>query len=262
MAQDIDLGVVEGLKGPIRGGTASQSNPNDGIPHIGKTGSTDDFIHTWMLGASRKVATVVWVGNVSGFVSLAGTSLNGVSGGSIRHIIWRAIMTEADRIYGGTDWAAPDSKFLSGRSATIPDVRGLSLADAQKMIESVHLTFVNGGVLDSNVATGQVVQIKPAAGKSVPTATIIKVYTSNGTGIAVPNFIGLTQQDAEALAIQSPNNWTIVWKVVNTPQTCSTPSVGAQPTCVPTSGLVTAQSKPVGSFLSPGKTLTLTRQGP
>jgi membrane peptidoglycan carboxypeptidase len=262
LAQDIDMGLVRGLKGPIEGGTAGQSNPNDGIAHIGKTGSTDNFVHTWMLGASHKVATVVWVGNVSGFVSLSNTSLNGESASSIRHMIWRPIMAEADRIFGGSDWTAPDSKFLSGRSATIPDVRGLSLTDAQKLIESVHLTFVNGGVVDSNVATGQVVQMSPAQGGSVPTSTIITVFTSNGTGIAMPNFVGLTQQQAEALAIQSPNNWHITWKVGTTPQTCSTPALGAQPTCAPLAGTVTAQNKPVGSFLSPGKTITLTRQGP
>jgi beta-lactam-binding protein with PASTA domain len=149
---------------------------------------------------------------------------------------------------------------LSGRSVVVPDVRGLSLADAQKMIESVNLTFVNAGVIDSNVATGQVVLIAPGAGKTVPTSTIIKVYTSNGTGVAVPNFVGMTQADAESAAAN--NGWTVVWKIATTPQTCTTPDPNAQPVCTPASGTVTAQGKPVGGFLSPGKSITLTRQGP
>jgi membrane peptidoglycan carboxypeptidase len=258
LAQDVDLGLIAGLKGPIQGGTATASNPNDGIAHIGKTGSTDDFIHTWMLGASSKVATAVWVGNVSGFVSLSGTSLNGQTGSSVRHMIWKAIMTEADRQFKGTDWAAPDPKFLKGRSVAVPDVRGLALADAQKMIESLGLTFVNGGVVDSNAATGQVVSTDLEAGKSVPTATIVKVFTSNGTGIAVPSFIGLTQAAAEALAAQ--NHWTVAWTVVNQPQTCTTP--GDPNTCSPLAGSVVAQKEVVGSFLSPTKTVNLTRQAP
>jgi len=169
-------------------------------------------------------------------------------------------MTKADSIFKGTDWPAPDPKFLSGRAVVVPDVRGLTLADAQKMIESVHLTFVNGGAVDSNEATGQVVMISPSVGQSVPTSTIIKVFTSNGTGVSVPNFIGMTQADAESAAAN--NSWTIVWKLATTPQTCTTPDPNSQPVCTPASGTVTAQSKPAGSFLSPGKSITLTRQGP
>jgi membrane peptidoglycan carboxypeptidase len=258
LAQDVNLGLIADLKGPIAGGTASASNPRDGIAHIGKTGSTDSFVHTWMLGASSKVSTVVWVGNVSGLVSVSGLTLNGMSGSSVRHPIWRAIMTEADRQFKGTDWAAPNPKFLSGRSVVVPDVRGLSLADAQKMIESLGLTFSNGGVVDSNAATGQVVSTSLMSGTSVPTATIVKVFTSNGTGIAVPNFVGLTQSAAEALAAQ--NQWTVAWTVVNQPQTCTTPGNAA--TCTPQPGTVVSQQQVVGSFLSPTKTVNLTRQAP
>lgn len=261
LAQDVDLGVVAGLKGPIQSGTATASNPRNGIAHIGKTGSTDDFVHTWMLGASRKVATVVWVGNVSGFVNMGGVSLNGSAGTNARHAIWRPIMAEADRIYGGTDWPAPDSKFLSGRSVVVPDVRGLTLADARKMIESVHLTFVDGGAVDSDQPTGQVVKTTPTPGENLPTSTIIKVFTSNGTGKAVPNFVGLSQADAENLA-RTTNNWTISWTVVNLPQNCSTPALGAQPLCTPESGQVTTQTTAVGTMLSPNKPITLTRQAP
>lgn len=264
LAQDVDLGLIRGLRGPIEGGTAAASNPQNGIQHIGKTGSTDSYVHTWMLGSSSKVATVVWVGNVSGFVSLSGTQLNGVTASRVRHTIWRPIMEEAGRQFGGSNWADPDPKFLSGRSSIVPDVRGLSLADAQKMIEAVNLTFVNGGVVESNAATGQVVVMSPGAGSSVPTSTIITVYTSNGTGVAVPDFKGMDQASATALA--APHNWPITWKIVTTPQTCTTPDPAANPpvaaVCTPAPGTVTAQNRAKGSFLSPGKGITLTIQGP
>jgi membrane peptidoglycan carboxypeptidase len=260
LAQDVTLGLIAGLKGPIQGGTASASNPNDGIAHIGKTGSTDSYVHTWMLGASRKVATVVWVGNVSGHVSLSGTSLNGTTASRVRHTIWRTIMTEADRQFKGDDWPAADAKFLSGRSVTVPEVVGLSLTDAQKMVEAVNLTFVNGGVVESNAPTGQVVSSSIVAGKSVPTSTIVKVFTSNGTGVAVPDFMAKTQAEAEAIA--ASHQWMITWQVIAGAQTCTQAGVGQPQTCTPASGTVTAQDKPVGTFLSPGKAISLTRQAP
>lgn len=260
LAQDVSLGLIAGLKGPIQGGTASASNPNDGVAHIGKTGSTDSYVHTWMLGASRKVATVVWVGNIEGLVSLSGTQLNGTTASRVRHEIWRPIMLEADRQFKGGDWPAPDPKFLSGRTTSVPDVRGLSLADAQKLVESVNLTFVNGGTIDSNAATGQIVAMSPRAGSNVATATIIKVYTSNGTGRAVPNFVGMTRADAEALAVS--NGWTVAWTVTSAGQVCPPAAPATDPGCVPLANHVVAQSKSTSDFLSPGRTITLTVQAP
>src|SRR5690606_5866805 len=47
-------------------GTAVASRPRDGTPYIGKTGTTDNSVHTWMAGTSTNVATAVWVGNIRG----------------------------------------------------------------------------------------------------------------------------------------------------------------------------------------------------
>lgn len=258
LPKDVTLGLIAGLKGPIYGGTASASNPNDGIEHFGKTGSTDSYVNTWMLGASSKVATVVWVGNITGRVSLAGISINGIAASTIRHYIWKPIMLKADKMFGGKPFPAPDSKFLSGRSVVVPDVRGVTLAEAKKLIEGVGLTFVNGGVTDSNMPVGVVSSTGIAAGKTVPTATIIKVYTSNGTGIAVPSFIGMTE--AAATAAAATNGWVLQITTVLKPPACVSPTVGCVP--VPITEHVTTQSVKAGSFLSPGKTIKLTIEKP
>lgn len=258
LARDVDLGLIAGLKGPIQGGTASASNPNDGIEHFGKTGSTDSYVNTWMLGASSKVATVVWVGNITGRVSLAGFSINGNGASRVRHNIWRPIMLKADQLFGGKAFPAPDPKFLSGRSVVVPDVRGVTLAEAKKLIEGVGLTFVNGGVNDSNMPVGVVSSTSVAAGRSVPTATIVKVYTSNGTGIQVPNFIGMTEAAATSLA--ATNGWVLQITTVLKPPVCASPTVGCVP--VPITEKVTVQSVKAGAFLSPGKTIKLTIEKP
>lgn len=261
LPSDVDLGLIQGLKGPINGGTAAASNPQDGTAHIGKTGSTDSYVHTWMLGASSKVATVVWVGNVSGHRSLTGISINGRTGSTVRHKIWKAIMTRADQIFPGTDWPAPNSKFLSGRSVTVPDVRGLTLADAQKLIESVGLGFVNGGVVESNQPSGVVANTSLPVGKSVPTATLVTVFTSNGTGIPVPSFSSATSE-SEVRSMADPS-WTVNVVTTHLPQTCVPAIVITDPpVCTNAPFRVTRQSVSAGGFLSPGKTITIWVEGP
>ncbi len=258
LAPDVDLGLIEGLRGPIRGGTASSSNPSDGIDHIGKTGSSDGYVHTWMLGASSKVATVVWVGNVEGLTQLSGTSVLGRTGSTVRHAIWRPIMLRADQIYGGDDWPSPDGRFLAGRNVAVPDVRGLSLADAQKLIESVNLSFENGGVIDSDLPAGTVANASITPGEQVPTATIVKVYTSNGTGKIVPNFVGLTSAKAKELA--DANGWKLSITTRLTDPICNT---ATPPVCTPVPSKVLYQSAKVGSIMSPvGHTITLIIQEP
>jgi len=257
LPNDMDLALIDGLRGPINGGTASSSNPNDGIAHIGKTGSTDGYEQTWMLGASSKVATVAWVGNVSGHTQLSGTSINGQTASTIRHTIWRAVMTKADQLFKGTNWPAPDPKYLSGRSVSVPDVRGLTLADAQKLIESVGLSFANGGVAESNKPAGVISDMSVAPGKSVPTATLVKVYTSNGTGLEMIDFTNKTSADATTLAAN--NGWILQITTVLKPPTCTT---ATPPVCTPATSKVTSQSVKPGAFLSAGKTLKLTIEEP
>ena len=79
------------------GGTAAASDPGTGIPHIGKTGTTDGAKDTWMIGASTKVATAVWVGNVTGDANLRELSFDSGAAATARHRIWPAIMAARRR---------------------------------------------------------------------------------------------------------------------------------------------------------------------
>jgi membrane peptidoglycan carboxypeptidase len=107
------------MKGPIQSGTATASNPYDDVEHIGKTGTTDNEKDTWMIGASTKAATAVWVGNVTGDVSMTDVTTNDYAGYTVRHRIWRSVMTANDEVLGGTDFPEPDDELLygSGRSS-------------------------------------------------------------------------------------------------------------------------------------------------
>ncbi|PRY69159.1 membrane peptidoglycan carboxypeptidase [Glaciihabitans tibetensis] len=103
----------------VGGGTATRSNPNDGVEYIGKTGTTDSSNQTWVVGASTRVATAVWVGNIEGAYPMRSyRNIQGVQGGVIRHDIFRPIASAVDDIpaYRGTDFPEP-APDLVGRSA-------------------------------------------------------------------------------------------------------------------------------------------------
>ncbi|WBU37064.1 transglycosylase domain-containing protein [Homoserinibacter sp. YIM 151385] len=93
-------------------GTAGASNPNDGTPYIGKTGTTDESVHTWMVGSSTRAATAVWVGNAKGKVAMRSAAVNGRSAALLRHSIFRPIALRVDASLPGGAFAAPDPELM------------------------------------------------------------------------------------------------------------------------------------------------------
>jgi membrane peptidoglycan carboxypeptidase len=94
-------------------GTGSASNPRDGIAVGIKTGTSDEAYHTWVAGYTTETATVVWVGNVEGFKSLARVSYNRTQGNLIRHKLFRNIQSNINEIFEGQPkFDAPERKYL------------------------------------------------------------------------------------------------------------------------------------------------------
>jgi len=192
------------------GGTASASNPNDGIPHFGKTGTTDSEKDTWFVGASTKLATAVWVGNVVGSVSIRNTTIDGQSGGNVRHSIWRTYMTQADEKYGGDDFPAADSTLVNGIQVSIPSVAGMTIDAAKAAITAAGFDFQDGGPIDSYAAAGVVDSSSPSG--SASKGSTITVFTSNGQLRTVPDVANKSLADARALVAAAgidPNQITV-----------------------------------------------------
>ncbi|WP_448809205.1 transglycosylase domain-containing protein [Agromyces bauzanensis] len=186
------------------GGTATASDPGTGIAHIGKTGTTDNAFDTWMIGASTKIATAVWVGNVSGGdfrTNLREISFDSGAAATARHRIWPAIMELADNKYGGDDFPEPDASAFKQVLVDIPQVVGLSLDAAKQAIEAAGFVFEDGGQQDSNLPAGTVSGTDPSgqAGRG----STIRVFTSNGNGTTVPDLTGMTQQQAKSALDQA-----------------------------------------------------------
>ncbi len=172
------------LTAVVTNGTATQSNPRNGIPHFGKTGTTDSEKDTWFIGASSTLATAVWVGNVAGDVSIRNTVINGTNGGNLRHNLWRQYMTIAGLKYGGNAFPAPDQTLIQGRPVAIPDVVGMTSAAARIAIAAAGFEFQAGQSIDSALTPGTVISSSPT-GTAVRGA-VIQVVTSSGPADPTP----------------------------------------------------------------------------
>jgi len=184
------------LEGVINGGSAGSSRTNDGVPVFGKTGIHEQ-IHTWMDGASSKVATVVWVGNVKGEARLDRNSANGRALWTIRHSIWPVMQRAANAKYGGDDFPRPDQNLTRQVLIDLPSVVGQSVDQARATLQAAGFSVNVGDAVDGSESAGTIVRQDPGAGR-VSGATVVTIYPSNGEGASIPG--GLVGQTQEAAA--------------------------------------------------------------
>ncbi len=234
----------------VMGGTGSASNPNDGTPYIGKTGTTNGSIHTWMVGSSTAVSTAVWVGNVQGEQALRNIRVNGVQAGQLRHRIFKPIAQTIDGYYSGTAFPAPDPRLLTGTPVQVPNVVGGTLEQAKNAIEVVELVFEDGGTVDSDLPAGTVVSTEPGVGTDVPRGTTIRVFTSNGLAKPVPNVVGEDRVAATA---------TLTAEGFDVDDECVDDEDLGDETPPPAMNSVTSQDPAAGTFRNPENTTVTIR---
>ncbi|GAA2008737.1 transglycosylase domain-containing protein [Microbacterium ulmi] len=182
------------LQGVMNGGTGAVSNPRDGTPLIGKTGTNEDT-QTWMVESSTKVATAVWVGNTTGEGSLSRNRSGGVALNQLRHRIAPPIQHAANEAYGGDKFPAPDQDLLKTVMTDLPSVVGLPVDQAKQTLEDAGFDVVVGDPVDSGEAEGIVAAQDPGAGK-VAGGTTVTINPSNGQGLAIPDVTGRNLMDA------------------------------------------------------------------
>lgn len=197
VSPEIAAGMTMAMKAVINGGTGGASATGDKTPIAGKTGTTDAAVHTWMTGFSTAVATAVWVGNVSGTVSLRKIDLHGKKGSTVRHEIWRTIMRTADKTYGGVAFDDPPASMINAENVTVPKVAGLVPDAANQNLLAAKLNVkIMVTEVGSTQPAGTVAYTRPKSGSSVPIGSQIKVYVSKGGFTAVPNVNGMSVADA------------------------------------------------------------------
>jgi serine/threonine-protein kinase len=86
----------------------------------------------------------------------------------------------------------------SGDTAVVPNVVGLTEAQAEKKIEDAGLKYKNAGTQPSaDVSEGNVVRQDPGDGEKKDKGSTVSVWISSGKGkVTVPDVVGMTQVDA------------------------------------------------------------------
>ncbi|MEV8254501.1 transglycosylase domain-containing protein [Rhodoglobus sp. NPDC076762] len=230
-------------------GNAQYSDPNDGIPIFGKTGTTDGAVHTWMASGTTRYGTATWVGNIAGFQDMSRVSYVGVQGYRLRHYITRATDAALNVKYPGGALPEPDSSLLKGTGTEVPDLTLQSLEQAKSVLVSLGFNFADGGQEDSELPAGQVVRTDPAAGTQSAAGATVTVYTSNGSKVEVPDVVedGKSNDYATAKGMLNSAGFTSV------SQACL-----EVPSGDPREGKVTASNPAAGTFIKPSTAITLT----
>jgi membrane peptidoglycan carboxypeptidase len=208
IAPEIAAGVANAMQGVIASGTATASNPRNGIPHIAKTGTTDSSVQTWVVGGSKAVSMAVWVGNVVGDVSTNKLRVNGTGVNLLRHKIFKAVMTAADGKYPGGEFLAPTAEIVAGKSVLLPaEIIGQSPAQVEALLATLGFTTAVGGAIDSALPAGTVAATDPAAGSKIPSGSTITYFTSNGSQKALPD-VTTAKNFGEARALLQAGGFT------------------------------------------------------
>ncbi|WP_241898253.1 MULTISPECIES: transglycosylase domain-containing protein [unclassified Leucobacter] len=207
ISPEVAAGVAYTLQYTVTNGLASHAASSTGVPHLAKTGTTDDVVDNWTVGASTKVATATWVGNV-GPTCANPRDANTCERVSTRFFgnlmyadqtIWPALMNEADRKYGGDAFPEPSESALRITTQQVPDVTGKSVEQATSALTAAGFTVVDGGTTDSAVAKGMVAKTDPAAGSAVQAGSTISLIRSSGNLAKVPDGLtGRTGADAQS----------------------------------------------------------------
>ncbi|WP_454118270.1 transglycosylase domain-containing protein [Microbacterium lacticum] len=178
-------------------GTGSGARIGDGVPVFGKTG-IHEYEHTWMDGASSKVATVVWVGNVEGHAELNNYYESGYSLARIRNSIWPAMQGAANAKFGGDDFPRPDSNLTKRVLTDLPSVIGMNVDQATQTLRAAGFSVSVGDAVDGLEGAGTVIQQDPGAGR-VAGGTVVTIRPSNGEGVTVPAVSGKPADAVKAL---------------------------------------------------------------
>ena len=187
------------LASVMTSGTGTAGNPKDGVPIVGKTGTTDTADQNWLIATTTKAALAVWVGNTSGKQNLRHITVAGTNGYNTKFNIFKATMTSinTDAQYRGGDFPKPDQALLYGSRVTVPDVSGESVGQADSVLASLGFSSTDGGAVASDTPAGTVVRTDPAAGSLASAGAAVTVYTSDGSSlVTMPNEIGASRSAA------------------------------------------------------------------
>lgn len=102
---------------------------------------------------------------------------------------------------------------FGGKIVNVPDIAGMTLAEAKQTVLDSGLKFNGEGVtyiLTDDVEKGRIVYVQPETGTEVEKGAPITVTVSSGIGISMENFIGMNINDAQNRISSSPEKYELL----------------------------------------------------
>lgn len=88
--------------------------------------------------------------------------------------------------------------FWSSKTVTVPNVVGMSQAQAEETLKAENLRVEVAETFDESVEAGKVASQTPEAGKTVKENRLVTIYISKGgEEVTMPDLTGMSQSDAE-----------------------------------------------------------------
>ena len=242
---DIAHAAIYAMKAVVASGTGTPSNPHDGIPIFGKTGTTNDATQTWMIASTSTVTSVAWVGNIVGKYRIRSYP----NGAKFRHQILLAVIKQANKMYGGKDWAKPSAKLLAGKSVTVPALRGLTVEAATTLLEGLGFEVQVGPSVISELDDGLVISSTPAEGSKLASGMTITLTPSiKQILLTMPDFVTVPVTERNALRMLTQMG------VVTVRNRCEVAASGTDPLI----GYVTSQYPSAGTEFAPDASVRIT----
>jgi membrane peptidoglycan carboxypeptidase len=202
--QAIDPKIADGvtaiLHGVIDGSYSGRTGAREGIgrPAAGKTGTTDGHVNVWFIGFVPQLAAAVWVGAPSGSSSVPIWSMNSVTigghhyspafGNNLPGPVWKDVMSYLTKDLPVRDFAPVDPSVVRGFTIQVPQVAGLSAADAlRKLQQAGFQAQLSPDGKPSKFAVGTVAYTSPPGGSFVGSGTAITVFLSTGPAKPPPS---------------------------------------------------------------------------
>jgi membrane peptidoglycan carboxypeptidase len=176
ISEGVANAVSSALRQVMTSGTGVASALTDGRPVAGKTGTTDQSMAAWFCGYTPQLATAVWSGYPGASKVLSGkigdTWYSNVYGGTISGPTFKRFMSSAMAGEPVKSFGPVPSEYERGRPVPIPDVTGMTEAEATKALTDASFMVAKGSAVHSDAYAKGTVAVQTPSGNAYVGSTI------------------------------------------------------------------------------------------
>ena len=169
----------------------------------GKTGTINSNMAVWFVGYTPALATASMIAgaNEQGhWVTLNGQVVGGsyisaAHGSTTAGPMWGDYMHAIQGRLPDEDFTTPEGSDIAGVLTDVPDVGGMRVGAARKMLERLGFETALGGYVDSSYDVDLVAYTSPGAGGELASGDTVVLYQSDGTPAKPPRQKGKKKGD-------------------------------------------------------------------